>query len=153
VTEDHAREKKKEREKKMQREKERERERERERKRGHGESRGRDAPEFPTASPMTGDVSRTATYLNIKMNSTKREKNTATLSMVRSITKSCRRKFGRNRTSFRILSSRKVRSTLRPELPPRSSTNAWQSSTTLKPGSLIIDPIEHEFSRQAFREG
>lgn len=66
------------------------------------------------------------------MKSTKREKNTATLSMVRSITKSCRRRLGKNRTSFKILSRRKVRKTLRPELPPRSSKNAWQSSTTLK---------------------
>jgi len=88
------------------------------------------------------------------MNSTKREKNTATLSMVRSITKSCRRRFGRNRTSFRILSSRKVRNTLRPELPPRSSTNAWQSSTTLETGCARVnanhraDPRSAGFARK-----
>lgn len=58
------------------------------------------------------------------MKSTKREKNTATLSMVRSITNSCRRRFGRKRTSLRILSSRKVLNTLSPELPLLSSTNA-----------------------------
>lgn len=71
------------------------------------------------------------TYLNIKMNSTNREKNTATLSMVRSMTNSWRRRFGRKRTSFRIRKRRKVRNTLRPELPLRSSTNAWKISTTL----------------------
>lgn len=101
-------------------------------------TRGRDAPELPTASPTRVGEGRTATYLNIKMKSTKREKNTATLSIVRSITKSCRRKFGRNRTSFRILSKRKVRRTLRPELPPRSSTTAWHSSTTLETRSLGV---------------
>ena len=65
------------------------------------------------------------------MKSTKREKNTATLSIVRSITNNCRRRFGRKRTNFRILSNRNVLNTLSPELPPLSSTNAWQISTTL----------------------
>lgn len=93
-------------------------------------TRRRHDARIPTASFGADDD--WATYLNIKMKSTKREKNTATLSMVRSITNSCRRRLGRKRTNFRILRRRKVRKTLRPELPPRSSTNAWQSSTTLK---------------------
>lgn len=54
------------------------------------------------------------------MKSTNREKNTATLSIVRSITNSCLLKLGINRTSFNIRNSRNVRSTDRPELPARS---------------------------------
>lgn len=58
------------------------------------------------------------------MKSTRSEKNTATLSIVRNMTKSCRLKLGMKRTSLRILNNRNVRSTLRPdELPPRSSAN------------------------------
>ena len=45
---------------------------------------------------------------NMKMNNMRRPKKTATLSIVRSITISCRRRFGRKRTSLRILSSRNV---------------------------------------------
>lgn len=45
------------------------------------------------------------------------EKNIATLSIVRNMTNSCRRKFGINRTSFKIRNSRNVRKTLNPELP------------------------------------
>lgn len=45
---------------------------------------------------------------NMKMKSMRRPKKTATLSIVRSITISCRRRFGRKRTSLRILNSRKV---------------------------------------------
>lgn len=48
----------------------------------------------------------------------RREKNMATLSIVRSMTKSCRRSWGMKRTSLRMRSSRKVRSTDRPELWP-----------------------------------
>lgn len=44
------------------------------------------------------------------------EKNTATLSIVRNMTKSCLRKLGMKRTSFNILRSLNVRKTLRPEL-------------------------------------
>ena len=44
----------------------------------------------------------------MKMNNMRRPKKTATLSIVRSITISCRRRFGRKRTSLRILNSRKV---------------------------------------------
>lgn len=62
-------------------------------------------------------------YLKMKMNRTKREKNTATLSMVRNITNSCLLRFGIKRTSFKILNNRNVLSTLRPELPLRSSEN------------------------------
>lgn len=96
---------------------------------------------------------RTATYLNIKMKSTKREKNTATLSMVRSITKSCLRRLGRNRTSFRILSRRKVRRTLRPELPPRSSRTAWHSSTTLETrctGAQLVVFVREKALRESY---
>lgn len=57
------------------------------------------------------------------MKSTRREKNTATLSIVRSITNNCRLKFGMNRTSFKILSKRNVRKTLKPEFPPLSAEN------------------------------
>lgn len=50
------------------------------------------------------------------MNKTKSEKNTATLSIVLSMTNNCRLKFGMNRTSFSIRSNLNVRSTLNPEL-------------------------------------
>lgn len=59
-----------------------------------------------------------ATYLNMNIKRMRREKNMATLSIVRSITKSCRRSWGMKRTSLRMRSSRKVRSTDRPELWP-----------------------------------
>lgn len=65
-------------------------------------------------------------YLNINMKRTRRAKKVATLSMVRSITTSCLRSAGMKRTSFSILSRRKVRSTERPLAPP------WASSTMLK---------------------
>lgn len=67
------------------------------------------------------------------MNSIRSEKKIATLSIVRSITNSCLLRFGINRTNFKILSRRKVRSTDNPELPlaPSPSTQAWQSSTAL----------------------
>ena len=48
------------------------------------------------------------------MNSIRRAKNTATLSIVRSMTTSCLLRFGRNLTSFKILNSRNVLSTERP---------------------------------------
>lgn len=51
------------------------------------------------------------------MNRTSNEKKTATLSMVRSMTNSCRRKFGINRTSFNMRKSRNVRNTDSPEFP------------------------------------
>ena len=44
----------------------------------------------------------------MKMKSMRRPKKTATLSIVRNITISCRRRFGRKRTSFRILNRRNV---------------------------------------------
>lgn len=75
-------------------------------------------------------------YLKMKMNSTKREKNMATLSIVRSITNSCLRRFGIKRTSFKILNKRKVLSTLKPELPLLSSIKDWHSSTTLDANNL-----------------
>lgn len=56
----------------------------------------------------------------MKINSTSREKKTATLSMVRSMTNSCRRRLGMNLTSFSMRSSRKVRRTESPELPAKS---------------------------------
>lgn len=54
------------------------------------------------------------------MKRTRREKNTATLSIVLSMTKSCRLKLGINRTNFSMRKSRKVRSTDSPELPAKS---------------------------------
>lgn len=59
-------------------------------------------------------------YLNIKIKRTRREKNTATLSIVLNMTKSCRLKFGINRTSFNMRRSRNVRNTDNPELPAKS---------------------------------
>lgn len=56
------------------------------------------------------------TYLNIKMNKISNEKNMATLSIVRSMTNNCLRRFGMNRTNLSILSSRNVLSTDKPEL-------------------------------------
>ena len=72
-------------------------------------------------------------YLKMKMNKMRREKKIATLSMVRSITKSCRRRLGIKRTNFRIRKSLKVRKTDNPELvlPPSPLMNAWHNSTAL----------------------
>lgn len=77
------------------------------------------------------------THLKMKMKSIRSEKKIATLSIVRSITNSCLLRFGINRTNFKILSRRKVRSTDNPELPlvPSPSIHAWQSSTALMGGS------------------
>lgn len=74
------------------------------------------------------------TYLNMKMNKIRSEKNIATLSIVRSITNSCRRRFGMKRTSLRIRSSLKVLKTDNPELPldPSPPMQAWHNSTALK---------------------
>ena len=54
-------------------------------------------------------------YLNMNIKSMRRPKNTATLSIVLSITTNCLLKLGRNRTSFKILSSLNVRRTDNPE--------------------------------------
>ena len=54
-------------------------------------------------------------HLKIKMNKASNPKNTATLSIVFSITINCLRRFGRNLTSFRILSSRNVLNTDNPD--------------------------------------
>lgn len=62
----------------------------------------------------------TKTYLKMNINNTKSEKNTATLSIVRNITNSCRRRFGINRTSFNMRRRRNVRKTDNPELPAKS---------------------------------
>lgn len=71
------------------------------------------------------------TYLNININRISNEKNIATLSIVRNMTNSCRRKFGINRTSFRIRNRRNVRKTLNPELPSLMPKNCWPNSNTL----------------------
>lgn len=75
-------------------------------------------------------------YLNIKINNINKEKKTATLSMVRSITNNCRLRFGMNRTSFNILKSLKVLNTLKPEppvlSPPSPCRNVWHNSIILK---------------------
>lgn len=72
----------------------------------------------------------------MNMNKIRSEKKIATLSIVLNITNSCLRKFGMNRTNLRILKSRKVRSTLNPELlcwpSPATLPNDWQSSTALQ---------------------
>ena len=54
-------------------------------------------------------------HLNMKMKRARRPKKTATLSMVFSITMSCRLRLGRNLTSLRILRSLKVLRTDRPD--------------------------------------
>ena len=54
-------------------------------------------------------------HLKIKMNKASKPKNTATLSIVFSITINCLRRLGRNLTSFRILSSRNVLNTDSPD--------------------------------------
>lgn len=56
----------------------------------------------------------------MNMKRTSREKKTATLSMVRNITNSWRRRLGMNRTNFSIRRSRNVRKTDNPELPAKS---------------------------------
>lgn len=71
-------------------------------------------------------------YLKMNMNKINREKKTATLSMVLSMTKSCLRKLGINRTNFNIRSSRKVRKTLKPELLSYPSKNDWPNSIMLQ---------------------
>lgn len=52
------------------------------------------------------------------MNKTKSAKKVATLSMVRNMTTSCLLRAGMNRTNFRILNRRNVRSTDKPLVPP-----------------------------------
>lgn len=66
------------------------------------------------------------------------EKNIATLSIVRNMTNSCLRKFGMNRTSFRIRNSRNVRKTLNPELPSLTPKNCWPNSNTLCVGNGVF---------------
>lgn len=63
-------------------------------------------------------------YLNMKMKSMSRAKKTATLSIVRSMTTSWRRRLGRNLTNLRILRRRKVRST---DMPLPSISMPWKS--------------------------
>lgn len=72
-------------------------------------------------------------YLNMKMKSTRREKNMATLSIVLNMTNSCRRKLGMNRTSFSMRRSRNVLNTDSPELPARSFSFPilWVNSNAL----------------------
>lgn len=67
------------------------------------------------------------------MKRTNNEKNTATLSIVRSITNSCLRRLGMNRTNFSIRSSRNVRNTDNPELLAKSLScpRLWASSNAL----------------------
>ena len=77
-------------------------------------------------------MAKDSTYLKMKMNRISNEKKMATLSIVRSITNSWRRKFGINLTNLRILSRRNVRRTLRPEFPSRSPKNDWHNSIMLK---------------------
>lgn len=72
-----------------------------------------------------------SSYLNMNMKRMRSEKKTATLSIVLNITNSWRRRFGMNRTNLRIRSSRKVRRTLRPELPSPSPRYVWHISITL----------------------
>lgn len=73
------------------------------------------------------------THLNMKMNRIRSEKNIATLSIVRSITNNCRRRFGMKRTNLRIRNSRKVLRTDSPELlDPSPPMNDWHNSTALK---------------------
>ena len=52
----------------------------------------------------------------MKMNKIRSEKKIATLSIVLSMTNNWRRRFGMNRTNFRIRSNRNVLSTDNPEL-------------------------------------
>lgn len=79
------------------------------------------------------------THLNMKMNRINSEKKIATLSIVRSMTNNCRRRFGMNRTSFRILSNRNVRNTDSPEFPldPSPPTNDWHNSTALEQKKVV----------------
>lgn len=58
---------------------------------------------------------KSQTHLNIKMKRINNEKNIATLSIVRNMTKSCRRRFGINRTNLSIRSRRNVLNTDSPE--------------------------------------
>lgn len=68
----------------------------------------------------------------MKIKRIRSEKKIATLSMVRSMTKSCLRKFGMKRTSFRILNSLKVRKTERPESPWLAPVYFWHNSIALE---------------------
>lgn len=69
------------------------------------------------------------------------EKNIATLSIVRNMTNSCLRKFGMNRTSFRIRNSRNVRKTLNPELPSLTPKNCWPNSNTLCVRAFVCETV------------
>lgn len=77
-------------------------------------------------------------YLKMKIKRTRREKKTATLSIVRNMTTNCLRRLGMKRTNFRIRRRRKVRSTLRPELPSRSPVKVCASSNILKEKFFIF---------------
>lgn len=72
------------------------------------------------------------THLKMKINKMSKEKNMATLSIVRSMTNSCRLKFGMKRTNLSIRSKRNVLNTDNPEFDVAPSfMNAWHSSTAL----------------------
>ena len=78
-------------------------------------------------------------YLKMKIKSIRRPKKTATLSIVLSMTMSCRLRFGRKRTSFRIRSRRNVLRTDRPDpslLIP--SASAVYISNPLKEGKKVF---------------
>ena len=97
--------------------------------------------EYCTISKMTNEpinFNLKASYLKMKMKRASNPKNTATLSMVLSITISCLLRFGRNLTSLRILSSLKV---LRTESPDPSSVTPYMmplyNSIALKKNTLV----------------
>lgn len=71
----------------------------------------------------------------------------ATLSIVRSITNSWRRRFGINRTNFRIRNKRNVRNTLNPELPSLMPKNCCPSSKTLQHERKLMSVYSIETSR------
>ena len=73
-------------------------------------------------------------YLNMNINKHKREKKVATLSIVLSMTMSCRLKAGMKRTSLSMRNKRKVLSTL----TPLDVATAWLASGSLKEFSFSI---------------
>lgn len=84
-------------------------------------------------------------YLNMNMNNISNIENVATLSMVFTSTTSCLLRAGRNRTSFKTLSRRKVRST---DKPPSASPAI---SHTLRHTRTHNKHIIHTKSKQLIR--
>lgn len=89
-------------------------------------------------------------HLNMKMNRTRRAKNVATLSIVRSMTMSWYLSAGMKRTNFSIRSKRKVRSTDRPPVPPCINSTRLQSTVQLNESLASRSVKQFSFMRHFY---